>query len=74
MSQIHDLSVAQLNKALHTKELGAVEVATHFLNRIEQDKLGSFLSHNPEFTLRKASESQEPVSYTHLTLPTIYSV
>ena len=58
MSEIHDLSVAQLSQALQTKELGAVEVAKHFLGRVEKDKLGSFLSHNPELTLRKANESQ----------------
>jgi len=61
MSEIHDLSVAQLSKALQTKELGAVEVAKHFLNRVEKDKLGSFLSHNPELTLRRALESQERI-------------
>ena len=44
MSEIHDLSVAELSSALRSKKLGAVEVASHFLDRIEKDKLGSFLS------------------------------
>ena len=58
MSSIHDLSVFELTKALKTKTLGAVEVAEHFLERIEQEKLGSFLSHNRETTIKSANASQ----------------
>jgi len=62
MSEIHHLSVAELSLALRNKELGAVEVATHFLKRVESDKLGSFLSHNPEITLKQAKASQERIN------------
>ena len=62
MSEIHNLSVAELSSALRNKSLGAVEVATHFLNRIEKDELGSFLSHNPELTLKAAQSSQERIN------------
>jgi aspartyl-tRNA(Asn)/glutamyl-tRNA(Gln) amidotransferase subunit A len=61
MSEIHDLSVAELSSALRSKKLGAVEVASHFLDRIEKDKLGSFLSHNPDVTLQMAKASQERI-------------
>jgi len=58
MSFIHDLSVTEMAHALKTKTIGAVEVAEHFLNRVEHEKLGAFLSHNREITLKFARNSQ----------------
>ncbi len=58
MSSIHDLTVFELTRALKTKTLGAVEVAEHFLDRVEHEKLGSFLSHNRDTTIKSARASQ----------------
>jgi aspartyl-tRNA(Asn)/glutamyl-tRNA(Gln) amidotransferase subunit A len=58
MSTIHDLSVFELSQALKNKSLGAVEVAEHFLNRIQADASGSFLSHDRELSLKYAEKSQ----------------
>jgi len=62
MSDIHNLSVSELSIALRNKSLGAVEVATHFLNRVEKDQLGSFLSHDRELTVKAAQSSQERIN------------
>ncbi len=66
MSDIHNLSVAELSTALRNKSLGAVEIAQHFLNRIAQDKLGSFLSYSPEVTLKAAKASQVRINQNQL--------
>lgn len=62
MSEIHNLSVADLTKALRTKSLGVEEVATHYLNRIKSENLGAFLSHDEELTIKAAQASQERIN------------
>ncbi|MBC7436616.1 MAG: Asp-tRNA(Asn)/Glu-tRNA(Gln) amidotransferase subunit GatA [Bdellovibrionales bacterium] len=55
MSELHDLTVAQLAAQIRSKELGAVEVAQHYLGRIRaHESLGAFLSTNEEVTLAQA--------------------
>ena len=39
-----------------------------------QEKLDIFFAHRPDYARTPNNERQAPVSYTHLTLPTIYSV
>jgi len=59
MSQIHELSVAQLSKALANKSLAAPEVALHFLDRVANDSLGAFLCIDKDITLKAANLSQK---------------
>jgi aspartyl-tRNA(Asn)/glutamyl-tRNA(Gln) amidotransferase subunit A len=55
MSELHHLTVAQLAAALQTKQVSAVETASHFLTRIHaQSELGAFLAIDPEVTLAQA--------------------
>jgi aspartyl-tRNA(Asn)/glutamyl-tRNA(Gln) amidotransferase subunit A len=55
MSQLHDLSVAQLATQLRAKEISAVEAAQHYLKRVAaHEALGAFLATNEEVTLAQA--------------------
>ncbi|MFZ3126486.1 MAG: amidase family protein, partial [Rhodoferax sp.] len=52
---LHDLSVHALTQALATKQVSAVEVAQHFLDRANAHaNLGAFVAVNPEVTLAQA--------------------
>ncbi|HNV58545.1 MAG TPA: Asp-tRNA(Asn)/Glu-tRNA(Gln) amidotransferase subunit GatA [Rhodoferax sp.] len=52
---LHDLSVQALSQALATKQVSAVEVAQHFLDRANaHSNLGAFVSIQPETTLAQA--------------------
>ncbi len=55
MSELHQLSVAELARQLRDKKVSAVEAARHFLGRMaaHQD-LGAFLAVNEEATLAQA--------------------
>ena len=54
-AELHDLDVTQLAGALRRHEVSALEVARHFLTRIEaQADLGAFLATDPEATLAQA--------------------
>ena len=56
MSDLHDLSVAQLATKLRDREVSAVETATHFLARVESHtSLGSFVAIDEAVTLRQAA-------------------
>ena len=55
MTQLHDLTVAELAKKLRAKEVSAVEAAQHFLARSEAHAdLGAYLATNEEATLAQA--------------------
>ena len=55
MSTLHDLSVAELAAKLAAKDVSSVELAQHFLARIQsQDALGAFLATNNEQSLAQA--------------------
>jgi aspartyl-tRNA(Asn)/glutamyl-tRNA(Gln) amidotransferase subunit A len=55
MSALHDLSVAELATKLAAKEVSSVDVAQHFLTRIQsQDALGAFLATDAEQSLAQA--------------------
>jgi aspartyl-tRNA(Asn)/glutamyl-tRNA(Gln) amidotransferase subunit A len=55
MSQLHDLTVAQLAGKLRSKEVSSVEVARHFLARgAAHEGLGAYLATNEEVTLAQA--------------------
>ncbi|WP_322105475.1 Asp-tRNA(Asn)/Glu-tRNA(Gln) amidotransferase subunit GatA [Paraburkholderia sp. J41] len=52
---MHDKSLTELRAALAAKECSAVELAQHFLGRIEAHKdLNAFVDVNPELTLAQA--------------------
>ena len=54
-SNLHDLTVAQLATKLHAKDVSAVEVTQHFLDRSHAaDHLGAYLAFNDEFSLGQA--------------------
>jgi aspartyl-tRNA(Asn)/glutamyl-tRNA(Gln) amidotransferase subunit A len=52
---LHDLDIVQLAETLRRREVSAVDVARHFLARIDaQSRLGAFLATDPEATLAQA--------------------
>ncbi|MEO8165096.1 MAG: Asp-tRNA(Asn)/Glu-tRNA(Gln) amidotransferase subunit GatA, partial [Betaproteobacteria bacterium] len=53
-----DKSVAELGRALAARQVSAVELAQHYLDRMEQHRdLNAFLDVRPEVTLRQAREA-----------------
>jgi len=53
---LHDLSVLELGSALNAGQLSAVELAQHFLSRMDaQRALGCFVDVRPEVTLAQAA-------------------
>ena len=57
MTTLHNMSVAELAKALHTKQVSAVEVATAFLARTGGNPHNAYLDINSEVTLAQAQAS-----------------
>jgi len=57
MTTLHDMTVAELARALKTKQVSAMETAQHFLARSQADTSGSFLALNPQATLDQAAAS-----------------
>lgn len=58
MQDLTYVSIAELSRLLHTKQISAVELATHFLDRIERHKdLNAYLSVDPEKTLQQAQQA-----------------
>ena len=57
MTQLHDMTVAELATGLKAKTFSASEVAQHFVSRAQADNTGSFLALNPEATLAQAKAS-----------------
>lgn len=60
---LHDLSVAELARQLHQREVSAVEAAQHFLGRIQAaPELGAFVALNEEATLAQARAADERIA------------
>jgi aspartyl-tRNA(Asn)/glutamyl-tRNA(Gln) amidotransferase subunit A len=59
MTALHDLSVAELSQALHSRTVSSVEVARAFLARIEQHNaaLNAFITILPEAALAEAERA-----------------
>lgn len=58
-----DKSVAELSRALSTKQVSAVDLATVYLNRIERHKgLNAFLDVRPDVTLRQARAADQRIA------------
>ncbi len=63
MSDLHDLSVAELARRLKTKDVSAVEAAQHFLARAKaHDDLGAYLARDEEVTLAQARNADERIA------------
>ena len=62
MTQLHNMSVAELAKALHTKQVSAVEVATAFLARTGGNPHNAFLDIDSEVTLAQAQASDARIA------------
>jgi len=62
MTQLHDMTVAELAAGLEAKNFSATEVAQHFLARAQADVTGSFLAFNPEATLAQAQASDARIA------------
>lgn len=57
MTNIHDMSLNQLSKALKSKQLSSVEITKHFIARAEQySDLNAFLYLNGSQALKRAAE------------------
>ena len=60
MSALHDLTVAELAAGLRSKEVSAVEVATHFMRRgAAHEALGAYLATNEAVTLAQAAAADK---------------
>lgn len=63
MSQLHDLTVAQLAARLSSKEVSAVEVAKHFLARgAQHEALGAYLALDEDVTLAQARQADQRIA------------
>ena len=63
MSQLHDLTVAQLAEKLRSKQASAVEVAQHFLARgAQHDALGAYLAVDEDVTLAQARQADQRIA------------
>ena len=60
--ELHLQSLGELAATLHSKKASAVEVAQHFLKRIQTDTSGAFLDVNAEATLAQAHASDARLS------------
>jgi aspartyl-tRNA(Asn)/glutamyl-tRNA(Gln) amidotransferase subunit A len=60
MSQLHDMTVAQLAASLARRTVSATEVAQHFLARANTHKrLGAFVAMDEDVTLRQAAKADQ---------------
>ncbi|WP_026373978.1 amidase [Agrococcus lahaulensis] len=67
MSAIHELGALELWRLLHARQLSAVEVAAHFLDRIERlDEANAFVHVDVELALRRARELDDADDRTGL--------
>ena len=55
--ELHLQSLSELANTLQSKKASAVEVAQHFLKRIQADTTGAFLNINTEATLAQDRKS-----------------
>jgi aspartyl-tRNA(Asn)/glutamyl-tRNA(Gln) amidotransferase subunit A len=63
MTQLHDLSVAQLAARLKAKDVSAVEVAQHFVARGKQHaSLGAYLATNEDVTFAQARAADQRIA------------
>ncbi|MDP3759224.1 MAG: Asp-tRNA(Asn)/Glu-tRNA(Gln) amidotransferase subunit GatA [Ramlibacter sp.] len=63
MSQLHDLTVAQLAARLASKDVSAVETARHFLARARaHESLGAYLATDEDVTLSQARAADERIA------------
>ena len=62
VTQLHNMTVAQLAKALHAKQASAVEVATAFLARTGGNPHHAFLDIDSEVTLAQAQASDARIA------------
>ncbi len=64
MSALHDLTVAQLAAHLATRQVSAIDVAKHFLNRAKvHQQLGTFVAMDEEITLREAARADQHLAH-----------
>ena len=60
MTALHELGVGELARKLRTREVSAVEAATHFLSRMQANEaLGAFLATDPAVTKQQAQKADE---------------
>jgi amidase len=71
VSELHELSALDLGRSIAVREVSPVEVAHHFLDRIEADggRLGAFVTVTRELALRQAGHQQELVARGELASP-----
>ncbi|MES2786340.1 MAG: Asp-tRNA(Asn)/Glu-tRNA(Gln) amidotransferase subunit GatA [Pseudomonadota bacterium] len=63
MSDLHELTVAQLSKQLQSRAVSAVETARHFLARgAQHDSLGAYLDVNESVTLAQAQAADARIA------------
>ena len=63
MSGLHDLTVAELAAKLRSRDLSAVEVARHFLNRsAAHEALGAYLATDEAVTLAQAAAADQRIA------------
>jgi len=56
---LHDMTVTELAQGLAQQHFSAVEVTQHFLQRMAQDRSGSFLDQDPDVALAQARRADD---------------
>ncbi len=59
---MHNKTIKELSQLLQKKEVSAVQLATHFLDRIEQSDLNAFLHVDRALTLAEAAEADARIA------------
>ena len=59
---MHTKTIKELSALLQSKAITATELATHFLDRIEQSDLNAFLHVDRALTLAQAAEADERIA------------
>ena len=79
-SLLAGMNVVSINSNYHKDQAGIYKPFMHLLNMdgiqspVPISSIGKFESQNPDILVNVLYHDGDPVSYTHLTLPTIYSV
>ena len=76
MSQLHDLTALEQAAAIRNREVSAVELTQHYLERSERlsDEVGAFVRLTPELALEAALEADQTVADGRDDLPQLFGV
>lgn len=76
MSDLHDLTLLEQAAAVREQRVSPVELAEHYLQRIERlnESVGAFVTVTPELALAAARDAERALSDSAADLPALYGV